>query len=595
MSILGFGTPKPFSLPMLVQNSGTARRLTLRNSYTPHLIRRGDVFYFRRAVPVRLMGRLGRSEIRYSLKTRDLRTARIRCRHFSNLFDKLIARVEAMPNLNQQTINKVLRDFFTQEWSKLRSTLPTEADGEAEVQEQFYGASGAEKVVREWFQKNSYPPYVKDHARRILTSVGIDFDKISAEDMNAVCEGIARAWLDLADMRCALLDGYPEKAVPQDNLFKGLADPLISTTPSSGVAETLGTLVEKYKVFKSGGSWSTKTAWEAGRVLGWFVGFVGDSVPITKVEKDQVREFRDLLDALPANFQQKTGKGDLSLKAMVMAGGNADKLGYATRKKYLSALKAFFGWSIGEGYINMNLADGIKVQGKATDPQDARLPFSKDQLETLFHSPQYTGHHSPARRSKPGKCITKDGKYWVPLVALFTGMRLGEIVQLSVSDIKIDEGISYIDVNKDEGKQLKTSSSQRVVPIHAVLRDLGFLDYVEQRCKANNAPRLFPEIKPGKNGYFSHNFSKFFARYLSQVGVKTDKTTFHSFRHNFEDAMRDAGVDLDKRKLLLGHHDNSVTAKYGSKPKPKVLADDVEKCQPEVNLSHLLPGEEGNP
>jgi integrase len=497
-----------------------------------------------------------------------------------------------MAQLDQSTIKLILRDFFTGEWSKLRSTLPTEADGEMAVEEQLYGASGGEEVVRGWIAGKSYPRYLEDNAKQILASAGIDADDVSADDMNAVCEGIARAWLDIEDMRCELLEGHPEKAIPQDPLYKGLTDPLIPTLQSGGTDKTLEALVGKYRAFKEGGSWSDKTASEAERVLGWFIETAGASVPIVQVKKDHVREFRDLLDSLPSGFAQKLGHTDLPFKAMVEAGKTATKLAHATRAKYLRTLNTFLGWCSTEGYIEANPATGIKVQGKASDPHDARLPFSKEQLKDLFHSPQYTGHFSNSRRSKPGDHIVKDSKYWIPLVGLFTGMRLGEIVQLTVSDIKEDEGISYIDVNKDEGKQLKTSSSQRVIPVHQILRELGFLAYVEKRRKAADNPRLFPEVQPGKNGYASHNFSKYFGRYLKQIGVKTDKTVFHSFRHNFEDGMCDGGVELDKRKLLLGHHDGSITSSYGSKPKPKTLAGDIEKYHLDVDLSHLLLGGE---
>jgi hypothetical protein len=137
-----------------------------------------------------------------------------------------------MAQLDQSTIKLILRDFFTGEWSKLRSTLPTEADGEMAVEEQLYGASGGEEVVRGWIAGKSYPRYLEDNAKQILASAGIDADDVSADDMNAVCEGIARAWLDIEDMRCELLEGHPEKAIPQDPLYKGLTDPLIPTLQS---------------------------------------------------------------------------------------------------------------------------------------------------------------------------------------------------------------------------------------------------------------------------------------------------------------------------------------------------------------------------
>ena len=58
-------------------------------------------------------------------------------------------------------------------------------------------------------------------------------------------------------------------------------------------------------------------------------------------------------------------------------------------------------------------------------------------------------------------------------------MRLEEICQLQAGDLKADGGINYLDVAEGEGKRLKTASSARQVPIHAVLSDLGFLTLSE--------------------------------------------------------------------------------------------------------------------
>ena len=186
--------------------------------------------------------------------------------------------------------------------------------------------------------------------------------------------------------------------------------------------------------------------------------------------------------------------------------------------------------------------------------------------------------------------VVRDGKYWVPILGLYTGARLGEIVQLLVSDVREEGGIDYFDINRDEagGKSLKTSSSQRVIPVHPELVRFGFMEYVENRRGKGPSGRLFSEIKQGKDGSYSHNFSKYFGRYLKQVGVKTNKTTFHSFRHNFTDALRNGAVEDSRMKSLLGHSDKSVTAEYGSGGPPlKVLAEDMKKVKFDVELSHL--------
>ena len=53
--------------------------------------------------------------------------------------------------------------------------------------------------------------------------------------------------------------------------------------------------------------------------------------------------------------------------------------------------------------------------------------------------------------------------------------------------------------------------------------------------------RIFPDLRPGANGYYSEPFSQWFGRYLKgpAVAAYTKKTTFHSLRHNYRDALRD--------------------------------------------------------
>ena len=152
------------------------------------------------------------------------------------------------------------------------------------------------------------------------------------------------------------------------------------------------------------------------------------------------------------------------------------------------------------------------------------------------------------------------------MIALYSGMRLGEIVQLLVGDIKSEHGVAYFDICRGEGekKQIKTASSMRRVPIHKMLIELGLLEYVAAARASRPKERLFEDIKPGVSGDFSHNFSKWFGRYLRDVGAKTPKTAFHSFRHNFKDALVAAGVPESHARTLMGHADDGVHGLYGT-------------------------------
>jgi len=68
----------------------------------------------------------------------------------------------------------------------------------------------------------------------------------------------------------------------------------------------------------------------------------------------------------------------------------------------------------------------------------------------------------------------------VPLIGLYSGMRLGEIIQLYVVDVKLEDAIYYFNVTpspSDETgpdvKSVKNLSSIRIVPVHSELIKLG--------------------------------------------------------------------------------------------------------------------------
>ena len=73
-----------------------------------YLTRRGNVYWFRMAVPSDLVERLGRREVKASLGTSSLAAARQRCQHLGSAVLQFIARIRSMPELSQETIKRLL-------------------------------------------------------------------------------------------------------------------------------------------------------------------------------------------------------------------------------------------------------------------------------------------------------------------------------------------------------------------------------------------------------------------------------------------------------------------------------------------------------
>jgi integrase len=243
-----------------------------------------------------------------------------------------------------------------------------------------------------------------------------------------------------------------------------------------------------------------------------------------------------------------------------------------TINRYLSALSPFAKWLAANDMVgNPIMVDDMFIKLDRSKPK--RAPFSGEQLKALFGSPLFRGCLSDTVEHKPGNFTIRDWRYWLPLVALFSGMRLGEIAQLLVDDVQEMHGtwIMHVTTDGDDDKRLKTVGSERIVPVHSELIALGFLNYHTAGKKAG-IKRLFPEIKPDSRGFMSGVPSKFLNTYLDRIGVKTKMLAMHSFRHLFADRLRQAGYLDSEFGFILGHGDRLVrtTGRYGALPQGTV-------------------------
>jgi integrase len=144
--------------------------------------------------------------------------------------------------------------------------------------------------------------------------------------------------------------------------------------------------------------------------------------------------------------------------------------------------------------------------------------------------------------------------------------------------VREDGGIAYLDINTlNEGKSLKTVGSRRKVPLHSELVRLGFLKYLKGRAREGEGARLFPNLRPDKNGTMTGTWSKWWGRYARQAGITDRRKVFHSFRHTFKDACRAAEIEEPIFDALQGHRGTTVSRMYGEGYPLRVLAAAVEK------------------
>lgn len=205
---------------------------------------------------------------------------------------------------------------------------------------------------------------------------------------------------------------------------------------------------------------------------------------ITCVRQPDVKAFRADLAKMPKSWG-KSPKDQTATRADVMAKSATlppDKVGLSvgTVNRHLEHLNQIAEWARDEGLaVDPNLKPSRLRKRETVRARDKRDAFTLDQLQRVFRNPVWTGSRSEYHQTNPGHTIYKNGIYWCPLIGAFTGARREEIAGLAPEDIVQKDGIWCFSIEDSELRRVKNLSSHRVVPIHPQLRDLGFLDHVQ--------------------------------------------------------------------------------------------------------------------
>lgn len=534
-------------------------------------IKRGGIYWLRKRVPDDLQSILGKREEKFSLKTRDPAEARI-------LFARATAEIEERwSNLRRGRMSlthkqawavagEIYREFVVAHEDDPRGALSellfargALKPGSIKVMTAGSNPDMAKAMLEKMRARADTPPEIKAY----LDRRGWVLD---AESMERLTKSVREAMLQGREQ----VERYREgdyRADPEASRFPKMEPQLAakngavvsSTSLSKAIA---GWVKEKTR---KNGDWVDSSADANELWASRFKELVGDKF-LKDCSKADARAFKEAVMSLPPNFMQKEGFKGLSFNKAVEKARTIDVERMSDRNvnKILGFVRAFWNWSESQyDDVPANPFGGMNLRVKSK-ARDERLPFSSQQLQKIFDAPLFTGCKSPKSWLVAGDHIPADqGIYWVPLIGLFTGARAGEIIQLSVDDVKEEDGILYLNVTDDgEDQNVKTASSIRTIPVHPTVKALGFEKFVQAQRKKGG--RLFPDFPKAADGYYSTAYSPRFNRFLKDIGVKTDKHTFHSFRHSFEDACTNSRIPLEFTNALQGHSAGGMAARYGT-------------------------------
>lgn len=249
----------------------------------------------------------------------------------------------------------------------------------------------------------------------------------------------------------------------------------------------------------------------------------GHDKPLGKLTRPDGARLRDWLRDPARGFKQKTGQN------------------------YWLALQSLLNVATEYGQLERNPWAGLEFD--VTDSK-GRAEFTAEQLTALFGSTLYTaGAYRPIYKVQPWDA------YYVMLLGLWTGSRIGELGQLEVADVLTENRVALVSIHEDaEGSTIKNPEAGiRKVPIAPEVLRLGLMDFVRDRQAAGDI-KLFPSLHRGGKTSPGDVMGEWVRGYRKDLGLPPGPLEgFHKFRHTIRTALAAHHVGEATADALTGH------------------------------------------
>ena len=178
-------------------------------------------------------------------------------------------------------------------------------------------------------------------------------------------------------------------------------------------------------------------------------------------------------------------------------------------------INTFFNYLVYEEYIDKNPV----IVKPLPEEQSSKTAYTLDDLKLIFNTTLKLHQH------------IKD----ITLVALYSGMRIGEIIALEKENILDKNGILFFDIVKG-----KTENAPRTIPVHSKIKDI-----IIRLLKAKSS-FLFNDGR--------YNATQKNVNYHLRKIIIDENKSFHSFRKNFTAKLYQNFAQYEQYiKVMIGH------------------------------------------
>jgi integrase len=388
-----------------------------------------------------------------------------------------------------------------------------------------------------------------DRARDLLP----DADELTRAKL---ARRLLEAELEAIKAECRALSGEPLVFPSLASTGSAAANDEPKETPR--LSEVLAAFVEERY---SQGKWTAKTKLERETAGGVIVELLGDP-RVGDVTVDTMRTFGLTIPRIPTHVHKRFPRKSLAeVLAMVGDDPNVERLSPVSINLYLQLARSLFKWAVKNKKMQDNPAEVLEDHDEG-NAQDKRAVFDDVDISRFL---EYIGDAGG-----------ESWLWWIPRILALSGMRLGEVAQLRKCDVREERGVLVFDVNGEDGKELKTPQSRRLVPVHPRLVALGLPAFVAAQSDGFLWPeRLRVTANPSKGNF--DRLSRLLNDRLRRAGISDKRKVVHSFRHTAIDRLREADVAVANIKAIVGHVDKDITTTYGQRPSPAKLRAAIEK------------------
>ncbi|WP_415643613.1 DUF6538 domain-containing protein [Sphingomonas antarctica] len=299
---------------------------------------------------------------------------------------------------------------------------------------------------------------------------------------------------------------------------------------------------------------------------------------MTAITRRMVKTF--LADVAQLPSRPKRAIEELPLREQIAAAhaGNLPTLSPPTVGKHLAAIRSLLAVAVDEEWIAANPAAGLSVEGSKHTGTE-RDHFSDEDLRRIYTAPLMTD---------PDAC--SDTLFWILLLAPFHGSRPGEHCKLRPREVvnNDDEWVMRFrsdrkrrgasDTPELRPRRQKTEQSVRDVPIHWIVIEAGFLDWVALQIERGEQ-WVFPDLVADKYGDRYKYLSREINDAIRALGIQDPDKSFYSTRHNFKREGRRRRVSEHDLDQMAGHASLNVGRKYGQGSPIDALKESIDRLE----------------